>query len=125
MYATPVTHFPKSFNVNASAIPFSVMTAVTTVHTDLALLSVANTTNAAITLTVQDAQATPQPLVYQINIEPNVPVILNYDPPQHMTSGLSWQASATGLIGTMRGTQIMNLQLGTASATTNNIRPPA
>lgn len=104
---------PKQLSITRAPVPFSVMTAVTTVDTEVAEISVANTTNASITLTVQDTQSTPRNLLYQVNIDPNQPVSLQFAPPELLKGGLQWQASATGLEGTIRGRTHLGLTLGT------------
>lgn len=112
--------YPKDVNIVRLAVPFSVMTAVTTVDTEVAEITVANTTSGTITITVQDTQASPKQLFNVVNVDPNQPVSLQLSPAELMKGGLQWQASATGLVGTIRGRQLLALSLGAASSQTNN-----
>lgn len=124
-YGGPYAQLPKEISLSLSAVPFSVMTAVTTVHSELSEISVTNTTGSAITLTVQNGQAAPMKLLSAVNIDPATPVILTFDPPAIMDAGISWQASATGLIGTIRGRTKMAYVLGAATQQSNNQPIPA
>lgn len=121
-WATPYTQLPKDLNLARAAVPTG-STAVTTVDTDVAEVTVANTTGSTITLTVTDAAG--NQIVNVINVAANSPVSLQFSPAEFCSGGVKWLAGGAGLVGTIRGWQRMGLTLGTATAQSNNQPIPA
>jgi len=84
--------------ITAQAVP-TVLTNVTTVDSKITQMWFTNTTAAAISVTVQDGQATPRKLLSNASIAPNTTQVISFQWPLWMTGGISWVASASGLDG--------------------------
>lgn len=84
--------------INATAVP-TVLTDVSTANGWLMQMWFTNTTAAAITVTVQDRQATPRKYLSNASIAPNTTQVVSYQWPLFFSGGLSWVASAAGLDG--------------------------
>ena len=85
--------------------PVTIPTQIETVFsTDFYLeeLSLTNTTDSTIAVDIFDRQGTPIAFLDTINIPPRSLYVVN-GKARWFPSGLTWQASATGLIGFMRG----------------------
>jgi hypothetical protein len=82
----------------ATTLP-TVMTDVVSVSTFVTLMWFTNTTATAITVTVQDRQATPIRFLSSASIAPNTTQVISFSAPVLFSGGISWQASATGLNG--------------------------
>jgi hypothetical protein len=102
---TSRAHPSKELPGGLVAVPFSAMTAITTVDTFVSQLTVTNTTAGALTITVQDGSG--NKLLNAVSIAANTTM----NPPLVwpdlvlMTGGVKWQASATGLVAELFGYQ--------------------
>lgn len=110
------TQLPSEVNILAAAIPSGAMTPVTTVDTEVAQITVSNTSGGAITITIEDTQASP--IAFQTNksVPANDEVTYQFSPPLLFKGGLQWQAGGSGLVGTVRGRKLLNKTLGTNNA---------
>lgn len=97
----------RQFEVVAKAVPNAALTDESTKTVYLKWLRIANTTGGALTFTVQDRQGTPKELFKTVSLAANSTVLITYnESSEKMTSGISWQASGTGLVGAMYGCQV-------------------
>lgn len=96
-------HLPRDFdaasNAGGLAVPSST-TVVTAGDTELAELSVTNTTSGNLTITLTNTAGVNIEDV--VNVPPGAPTILIWNPPLR-TLGLKWSASDVGLQGTVSG----------------------
>ena len=110
-FGGPYTQLAKEVNLPLQAIP-AVATAVTTVDTEVAELSVSNTTAGALTVTVTDGQSSAQGFLTTVNIPANSTTLIVSDSPILFKSGVKWNGSSTGLVGSLRGRSVLGLTLG-------------
>ncbi len=75
-------------------------TAVTVGDTELAELSMTNTTSATLTLNLTNTNG--DFIMDALNVAANAPVVILWNPPLR-TNGLKWYASSSGLTGTASG----------------------
>ena len=92
------------FNVALVAVPTS-PTAATATTTCLASLFFNNTTSGALTITVTDGQGTPVALVSTFSLPGYSTVGWSWPNGMQMTTGVKWNASASGVTGGMFGVQ--------------------
>ena len=125
MWGGPYTVFPKGIPGGSMAAIPQVMTAVNTVDCDVMGLMIANSTAGDLTVTVEDTQASPQALYTNVTIPANSTSLL-IDDAAGVTfkGGLQWQASGPGLIGSIKGRQLLGLVQGAATAQSNNLPIP-
>ncbi len=114
------TQLPKELELDLVAIPTAVMTAVTTVDTDVQNFAIVNTTGSPITLSIKDTQASAQFYLDAVSIAANTTYSIIADPPQHFKGGLQWQAGGAGLVGSLRGRTHLGLTQGAATTQSNN-----
>lgn len=125
MFGGPFTQLPSEVTSGPAAVPNSGMTDITTVDTEVALITITNTTAGALTITIQDKQTSPQALATSHSISANSELSYDFNPPRLFIGGVSWQASNTGLVGLVRGRKVLGLSQGASSAQTNNLPVPA
>ena len=107
---TQASQYPKEFDTGRILVPFASMTDIATVDCEVLGIEVQNSTAATITLTVQDKQGTPRKLLDAINIDPGYPYVFEFNGREaRCSSGVSWQASATGLYGRLVGNQLASV----------------
>lgn len=99
------SQLPREFVIDEAAIPAS-PTAVTTVLSEVARISVSNTTAGTITFTATDAAGNPLGNLNAAPIDPGNPASFEFHPPIRCTGGLKWGASGVGLVGSVEGWRV-------------------
>jgi hypothetical protein len=98
------TSLPRAtFRVQDQAVPTTAAD-IATVSVWIDSMTFANTTAAALTVTVKDKQATPQSFLQAVSIPANSTTIITFPEPKKFI-GLNWMASGAGIVGSVAGVQ--------------------
>jgi phage terminase large subunit-like protein len=92
----------KNFLVERKNIP-TTLTDEATLDTYIETITVTNDTAGALTVTLQDRQATPVKFLSSASIAANSTSVITFERPHKFKGGVSWSASAAGLRGSLEG----------------------
>ncbi len=96
------TYAQKTLTEGLVAIPTG-LTAITALDAVIFQVVLVNNTAGAVTVLVQDQQSTPGILIPTISVAANSAEVVPFPEGVKMTSGIKWQAGATGLFGEIFG----------------------
>lgn len=114
------SRYPRDVDIVNGAIPAS-LTAIFSTDGEIFEINVSNPTGGAITLLVQDQQASPQVLVPTVSIGAGVLQLILYQGDGLLCKGgAKWQASGAGLVGSVRGRRTTGWSLDANSTYCNN-----
>lgn len=116
-YSSP---YPREMDTGRIAVPFAVMTDIATVDCNVESIEVQNSTAGTITLTIQDKQTSAKKLWDAVAVDSGQIFEVRYEGDGRCSKGVSWQASATGLVGRLYGHKLTGW-----TAASSGTAPPA